>query len=214
VKEQLTVRLDPEVLKAARAKAQRDNVSVSAVVAEAAGRALLHAGHAEWEAGIVRALDRVGAKVEKLDKRTRFDAGVLKEMLGLLVRAYFNHTPAIPEPALRPALLSGKERFARFMDTLATNLGRGHSVLRDVASPPDPVEERAAVPEAHPPSPAEAPLPPEPENLLPSAAPDPPEMPAAPADAPAAPPVSASVVTHDPVEPAPPAPAKRRWGLF
>ena len=36
MKEQLTVRLDPEVLKAARDKAQRENVSVSAVVADGA----------------------------------------------------------------------------------------------------------------------------------------------------------------------------------
>jgi hypothetical protein len=209
MKEQLTVRLDPDVLKAARDKAQRENVSVSAVVADAAARALLHAGHAEWEACILRALDRLGNKIDKLDKRTGYDAGVLKEMVGLFVRAYFNHTPALPEPALRPALLSGKERFARFMDTLASNLGRGTSVLREIGVPP-PDESTTA------PTPASAalPAPAAPTNGTSSPSnPDegvrdgPPEPPA----------ILGTAVTQPPhaeEHPSPPAAERRRWGLF
>jgi hypothetical protein len=207
MKEQLTVRLDPEVLKAARAKAQRDNTSVSAVIAEAATRSLLHAGHAEWEAGIVRALDRIGGKLERLDKRQTFEAGVLKEMVGLFVRAYFNHTPAIPERALRPALLSGKERFARFMDTLAQNLGKGQSVLRQAPAPegdepskPNPVEVQEIPPAGSPPSfqpdvvhgHAETPNSKTPQLTFPVPAPE-----------------STHVAEQNTS-----APAKRRWGIF
>jgi hypothetical protein len=209
MKEQLTVRLDPEVLKAARDKAQRENVSVSAVVADAAARALLHAGHAEWEAGILRALDRLGNKVDKLDKRTGYDAGVLKEMVGLFVRAYFNHTPALPEPALRPALLSGKERFARFMDTLAANLGRGTSVLREVGAPsPDEsiaasVKESVALPAPATVPAAPATPPSDPEERVQDGPPEPQA------------PLETAVASPNADErPSPSAAGKRRWGLF
>jgi hypothetical protein len=209
MKEQLTVRLDPEVLKAAREKAQRENVSVSAVVADAAARALLHAGHAEWEAGILRALDRLGNKVDKLDKRTGYDAGVLKEMVGLFVRAYFNHTPALPEPALRPALLSGKERFGRFMDTLAANLGRGTSVLREVGAPPlddsttEQSKESVALPAPATVPAAPAVTPSEPEEGVQDGPPEPPA------------PLEMAVASRNADErPSPPAAGKRRWGLF
>jgi hypothetical protein len=61
-----------------------------------------------------------------------FELRVLKEMLGLGMRSFFNHTPAVPEPEKSAALLSGKLRFAKYLDLLARNLHGGDSVLGDV----------------------------------------------------------------------------------
>jgi hypothetical protein len=207
MKEQLTVRLDPEVLQAAREKAQRENLSVSAVIAEAATRALLHAGHAEWEAGIVRGLDRLGGKLDRLDKRHTFEASVIKEMVGLFVRAYFNHTPTIPEQALRPSLLSGKERFARFMDTLAQNLGKGQSVIRQ---PVDAQDLPGAEP---PPSPAPQGVPSEPPPPLPAEVACVQEERSTGTVSPPALPAAAPEQPLDAQLPIPASP-KRRWGFF
>jgi hypothetical protein len=63
---------------------------------------------------------------------------VLKEMVGLGVRSFLNHTPAVPESGKAAALLSGKQRFGRYLDLVAANVRGGDSVLGDVTSPEPP----------------------------------------------------------------------------
>ncbi len=53
-------------------------------------------------------------------------------MVGLMVQSFFNHTPAIPDHDKKAALHSGKARFNRFLDTLATNLRSGQSITNDI----------------------------------------------------------------------------------
>ena len=53
-------------------------------------------------------------------------------MVGLSIRAYFNHTPEVPDHERSAALLSGKARFHRYLDTLARNLRQNKSILSDV----------------------------------------------------------------------------------
>ena len=53
-------------------------------------------------------------------------------MAGLGIRAYFNHTPEVPEHERSASLLSGKARFHRYLDTLARNLRQNQSILGDV----------------------------------------------------------------------------------
>jgi len=50
------------------------------------------------------------------------------------MRSFFNHTTAIPDALKTAALLSGKQRFHRFLDLLARNLRTGESILSDTPS--------------------------------------------------------------------------------
>jgi hypothetical protein len=129
---QLTVRLEADVVKAAKERAGHMKMSLSAAVAEAAKESLISSYRSERETEIIKAVERNFYAVRRLDQRVSFELRVLKEMLGLGMRSFFNHTPAVPDPEKSAALLSGKIRFAKYLDLLARNLHGGDSVLGDV----------------------------------------------------------------------------------
>jgi hypothetical protein len=94
-------------------------------------------GRHESEAKILQAVERVFHLIQRIDRRRGFDNQVLKEMLGLTVLSFFNHTPAVPSADKKAALLDGKARFNRFLDALAANLRGGKSILADLPIPED-----------------------------------------------------------------------------
>ena len=143
-KVRFTVWLDPAALEAARARARQDGSSVSEALSQAATESLLR-NRQDAEAQIVKAVERVFYLIQRSDRRRSFDQQVLKEMLGLAVLSFFNHTPAVPEANKKAALLDGKARFHRFLDTLAANLRGGKSILSDlpVQREEGPTEHRA-----------------------------------------------------------------------
>ena len=124
-----TVWLNPAVLGAAKVRANRDGVSVSEVLARAARKELGQDGSGNPDEQIRKAVDRVFFLVQRADKRRGFEHQVLKEMLGLAVLAFFNHTPPVPDADQKIAQVSGNARFQQFLDAVATNLRRGRSVL-------------------------------------------------------------------------------------
>jgi hypothetical protein len=81
-----------------------------------------------------------------MDRRRGYDQQVLKEMVGLMVQSFFNHTPAIPDKDKKAALHSGKVRFNRFLDTLATHLRSGQSITNDIPAAPERVVPEPAEP--------------------------------------------------------------------
>jgi hypothetical protein len=131
---QVTVRLEPQVLQAAKQRASEMKVSLSAALAEAAKESLLSSYRSEREQEILKAADRNFHALRRLEQQLRLDIQVLKEMVGLGMRSFFNHTTAIPDTLKTAALLSGKQRFHRFLDLLARNLRTGESILSDIPS--------------------------------------------------------------------------------
>jgi hypothetical protein len=131
---QVTVRLEPRVLQAARQRASEMKVSLSAALAEAAKESLLSSYRSEREQEILKAADRNLNALRRLEQQLRLDIQVLKEMVGLGMRSFFNHTTPIPDALKTAALLSGKQRFHRFLDLLARNLRTGESILSDISS--------------------------------------------------------------------------------
>jgi len=131
---QVTVRLEPRVLQAAKQRASEMKVSLSAALAEAAKESLLSSYRSEREQEILKAADRNFHALRRLEQQLRVDIQVLKEMVGLGMRSFFNHTTAIPDTLKTAALLSGKQRFHRFLDLLARNLRTGESILSDIPS--------------------------------------------------------------------------------
>ena len=117
---------------AAKAQAAELGKAFTCVVADAATQTLLATYRSDREEEILKAVERVFFKLQKLEKRQNLDLLILKEMVGLSIRAYFNHTPEVPDHERSAALLSGKARFHRYLDTLARNLRQNKSILSDV----------------------------------------------------------------------------------
>ena len=132
---QLTVRLEPHVMQAARHRAGDMKRSLSATVAEAAKESLLSSYRSEREQEILKAVDRNFHALRRFERQIRFEIQVLKEMIGVGMRSFFNHTTPIPDATKNAALRSGKERFARYLDVLAANLRSGESILKDLPLP-------------------------------------------------------------------------------
>ncbi len=123
------------MLRAARQRANEMNLSMSAVVAEAAKESLLSAYRSEREQEILKAVERNFHAIRRLDQRLALEIQILKEMVGLGMRSFFNHTTPIPDATKTAAILSGKQRFHSYLDTLAKNLRKGESILGDLPLP-------------------------------------------------------------------------------
>ena len=128
----LSIRLMRSAYDTAKSQASTTGSAISVIVAEAATQTLLATYRSDREAEILKAVERVFFKLQKLEKRQNLDLLILKEMVGLGIRAYFNHTPEVPEHERSASLLSGKARFHRYLDTLARNLRQNQSILGDV----------------------------------------------------------------------------------
>ena len=127
----VSVRLEPEVYKAAEHYSARMNIPLAVVVADAAKQTLLPQYRQDQDAKALKAVERCFNKLRILEDRIGTDLHVLKEMVGLAVRVYLNHTPAVPEDAKGAATLSGRIRFERYIDLLARNLRTGASILSE-----------------------------------------------------------------------------------
>jgi hypothetical protein len=134
-KTQLSVFLEQQVLLAARQRANETKLSMSAVVAEAAKESLLSAYRSEREQEILKAVERNFHALRRLDQRLALEIQILKEMVGLGMRSFFNHTTPIPDATKAAAILSGKQRFHGYLDMLAKNLRKGESILSDLPLP-------------------------------------------------------------------------------
>jgi len=221
-KTRFTVWMDPEVLLAAKARALQDGITVSEVLAAAAKRDLIDANRQNTDAQILQAVERVFNLIQRIDRRRVYDQQVLKEMLGLLVRSFFNHTPAVPAKDREAAIFSGKARFNRFLDMLATNLRSGESVLNDLPVP-EQAPKIAPAPTHTENSPAQPPgiTPPSVALITPPTAPSSIEpialivAPTPPVESESAPSETVEPATNQrSTEPPKPTPPRKLWGLF
>jgi post-segregation antitoxin (ccd killing protein) len=157
---QVTIYLDAQLLQAARERSANMQVSLSAAIVEALKESLLSTYRSEREQEILKAVERNFHALRRLDQRLAVELAVLKEMAGLGMRSFFNHTTPIPDATKAAAILSGKQRFHGYLDMLAKNLRKGESILSDLplpeldppkesAQPPQNVEEAAPANHAH-----------------------------------------------------------------
>jgi hypothetical protein len=132
---QVTIYLDPQLLQAARERSANMQLSLSAAIVDALKESLLSTYRSEREQEILKAVERNFHALRRLDQRLAVELAVLKEMAGLGMRSFFNHTTPIPEATKAAAILSGKQRFHGYLDTLAKNLRKGESILSDLPLP-------------------------------------------------------------------------------
>jgi len=132
---QMTVRLQPDVVRAARETSVRSGVPISVIVAEAAGRTLLPPAEESAETKVQNVSNRLLSRMETLERALGRELFLTREMLAQFVRAYLNHTPAIPEEERAAASLSGRLRFVRLVEQVNVNARQGLSILNDSEVP-------------------------------------------------------------------------------
>jgi len=132
---QVTIYLEPQLLRAAKERSTKMQVSLSAAIVDALKESLLSTYRSEREQEILKAVERNYHALRRLDQRLALELSVLKEMVGLGMRSFFNHTTPIPEATKAAAILSGKQRFHVYLDMLAKNLRKGESILSDLPLP-------------------------------------------------------------------------------
>ncbi|MCO6439393.1 MAG: hypothetical protein J5J06_20070 [Phycisphaerae bacterium] len=134
-KVQMTVRLRPEVASAARKASLRNGTPVSVIIAEAAGQTLLPPPEESVETKVHNLSNRLLSRMETLERALGRELFLTRELVAQLARAYFNHTPAIPDQERAAASLSGRLRFVRLVEQVNVNAGQGVSILNDTEVP-------------------------------------------------------------------------------
>lgn len=129
MKQQLSIYLEPDQLRALIAYADRHKVSKS-VVAEAAIASFLSPDTAErQEAAIARRLDRLTRQLQRCER----DIGISVETIALFVRFWLISTPALPEASQAAARAKGLERYEGFVEALGHRVAKGNPFLREVS---------------------------------------------------------------------------------
>lgn len=129
MKQQLSIYLEPDQLRALIAYADRHKVSKS-VVAEAAIASFLSPDTAErQEAAVARRLDRLTRQLQRCER----DIGITIETIALFVRFWLISTPAIPEASQTATRAKGLERYEGFVEALGRRLSKGRPFMREVS---------------------------------------------------------------------------------
>jgi len=122
-KAQLSVYLDPDVMRSLSVYAARREQPMS-LIAEAAIASFLSPDADERrEAAIAKRLDQQDRRLARLER----DVGIAVETLALFIRFWLTTTPALPEPAAKAARAQAGPRYDNFVAGLAGASARGQS---------------------------------------------------------------------------------------
>lgn len=148
--------IDPDVFDAleqhCRAHPSR---SRSAVITQALRQLLSPEYQEERERVLTANLDRLYWHQHNQAGHTKHELRTIKEMVALLVRTFYNHTPEVPEGQRQAAAANGEKRFNQFIEALAAQVGPGPSLLERMPEPatvrpedvPDPEEDAGDIEE-------------------------------------------------------------------
>lgn len=134
-KVQITVRLQAEAHRAAKDAQRRTSIPLAVIVADAATKVLLPSPDESTEVKVQTLSNRLLSRMETLERTIGRELYTTKELLAQFARAYFNHTPAIPESERNPASTSGRLRFGRLVDQVNVNVRQGVSILNETETP-------------------------------------------------------------------------------
>ncbi|MBB4428272.1 putative transcriptional regulator [Bradyrhizobium sp. CIR48] len=127
-KAQMSVYLDPDVMKTLSAYAARREQPMS-LIAEAAIASFLSPDADERrEAAVAKRLDQVDRRIARLER----DMGISVETLALFVRFWLTTTPPLPEPAAKAARAQGSARWDNFVAALGRRLSQGPKLRQEI----------------------------------------------------------------------------------
>lgn len=135
IKSRLSVYLEPELMAALAAYADRRERSRSLIAEAAIASFLSPDADEQREAALSKRLDRIERGMARLER----DLGIAVEMTALFVRFWLASTPP-PSEAVRAAMRKqAGDRYDAFLDALGRRLAKGpklrQEILEDVPAP-------------------------------------------------------------------------------
>lgn len=124
----LSVYLDPELMQALAAYANRRGKSRSLVAEAAIASFLSPDADEQREAAIAKRLDRLDRRQTRLER----DVGIGVEMIALFVRFWLSNTPPPPETERAAMRRKGGDRYDAFIETLGRRLAKGPKVRQEI----------------------------------------------------------------------------------
>jgi predicted transcriptional regulator len=123
-----SVYLDPEVMQALAAYADRRGKSRSLVAEAAIASFLSPDADEQREAAIAKRLDRLDRRQTRLER----DVGIGVEMIALFVRFWLSSTPPLPETERAAMRRQGGDRYDAFIEALGRRLAQGTKVRQEI----------------------------------------------------------------------------------
>jgi predicted transcriptional regulator len=123
-----SVYLDPELMQALAAYADRRGKSRSLVAEAAIASFLSPDADEQREAAIAKRLDRLDRRQTLLER----DVGVGVEMIALFVRFWLSNTPPPPEAERAAMRRQGGDRYDAFIEALGRRLAKGPNVRQEI----------------------------------------------------------------------------------
>lgn len=129
-----SVYLDPELMQALAAYADRRGKSRSLVAEAAIASFLSPDADEQREAAIAKRLDRLDRRQMRLER----DVGIGVEMIALFVRFWLSNTPPPPEAERAAMRRLGNDRYDAFIEALGRRLAKGPKVRQEIGEDMEP----------------------------------------------------------------------------
>ncbi len=133
----LSVYLDPELMRALAAYADRRDKSRSLIAEAAIASFLSPDADEQREAAIAKRLDKLDRRMTRMER----DVGIGVEMIALFVRFWLSNTPPPPESERAAMRRQGGDRYDAFIDALGRRLAKGPKVRQEIGEDFPPQEE-------------------------------------------------------------------------
>ena len=124
----LSVYLDPELMRALAAYADRRDKSRSLIAEAAIASFLSPDADEQREAAIAKRLDKLDRHMTRMER----DVGIGVEMIALFVRFWLSNTPPPPESERAAMRRRGGDRYDAFMEALGRRLAKGPKVRQEI----------------------------------------------------------------------------------
>ncbi|HEX8421449.1 MAG TPA: CopG family transcriptional regulator [Sphingomonas sp.] len=133
-KARLSVYLEPELMAALAAFADKRDRSRSLVAEAAIASFLSPDADEQREAATAKRLDRIDRRLSRLER----DLGIDIEMVALFVRSWLLNTPPLPDTERTALRKQSGDRYDAFMEALGRRLAQGKRIADEVvADKPD-----------------------------------------------------------------------------
>lgn len=129
MKVQAKVFLPGDVARALDEAARRMRRSKSEIMVAALASYLSPDSAEATEAAVTRRLDRMSRQIERLER----DVTISNEAVALFVRTWLRNAPSMSSADDQVAIDVGRERYARFVETLARRISTGKFLREEVA---------------------------------------------------------------------------------
>lgn len=125
----LTFRLPVDLGRDLADQARTRRVSQGAILEAALTSFLSPDGADRLEAALARRLDRLTRQAERLE----WNVELTNETLALFIRFWLTNNAPLPDTALAAAQAMGKERWERFVESLARKMENGPRLSREIS---------------------------------------------------------------------------------